>query len=435
MKHRQAITTTLLVLFSCFLTSIGQPARAQDWKVLWEQEHARCFANGFDSTAYVNSNIVVVLEKAAEEGDADAEMHLLYWKLYGDAEDPGYITERLYRLAEKNVAFASFSLGMSYLRRNLQIYLASDYSVCSPYLLSVADKPKGIPYLQKAAEGGIAAASYYLYRLYFGLDPEAFDGEGLVEPDFDKAYYYAKLGAEQGDAFTQFSLAVFFYSVQDDYPTTYVDNAKYEYWIRKSAENGYPYAQYLMGMMADTPERALYWLKKAANGGHEDAIVMVAAKYHLDDTYDSCIKAISWCNEYLEKYPDLFALKEQKYIALRKMGSDSALSYLDELAGNIFVSPESIDASDIRFVGKEYLSIANDVQNKRRQYELYSKGVQVLTISADKGDADSMFWLGLSYGLGKGVRENQKKAHGYYLAAARNGHERAQEFCEKFNIH
>ena len=76
MKHRIAITTTLVALISCLLTSIGQPARAQDWKVLWEQEHARCFANGFDSTAYANSNIVPVLEKAVEKGDAESMYEL-----------------------------------------------------------------------------------------------------------------------------------------------------------------------------------------------------------------------------------------------------------------------------------------------------------------------------------------------------------------------
>ena len=438
MKHRIAITTTLVALISCLLTSIGQPAKAQDWKALWEQEHARCFANGFDSTAYANSNIVPVLEKAAEEGDADAELDLLYWKLWSDSHDSNAIFMEMRWLSdERDVPWASMSIGLSYLTGILTVCATTDHGWYGVYDESYrfTERTKGIPYLQKAAEGGIYDAVNYLYRIYRGLDIEDFDGKGLVEPDFDKAYYYAKLGAEQGNAVMQAILAFTFYASRDGFPATYVDNAKYEYWMRKSAENGFPLAQYVMGADADTPEKSFYWLKKAANGGYEDAIVMVAEKYNDDDKYESCIKAISWCNEYLEKYPDLFALKKQKYIALRKMGSDSALSYLDELAGNIFASPESIDASDIRFVGVQYFSIAEDVQNKRRQYELQSKGVQVLTISADKGDADSMYWLGLAYGLGKGGRENQKKSHSYYLAAARNGHEKAQEFCEKHNLY
>ena len=432
MGYCKTFTTNLSVIFLCFLTSVCQPAKAQDWKAIWEQEHARCFANGFDSTAYANSNIVPVLEKAAEEGDADAEMHLLYWKLYGGAEDDGEIFERLYRLAEKNVAFASFSLGMSYLHGDLRIYLASDDSVYSPeYLFSDADKPKGIPYLQKAAEGGVPSASALLTRMYLGFDVD-FDYNGVVEPDFDKAFYYAKLGADQGDAYSQHGLAVMFYHSNKDYPQTYVDEEKFKYWLRKSAENGYYLAQFWAGVfIAETNEARLYWFKKAASQGFENAIESVAKQYLSMKEYD---KVVKWCNEYLDQYPHLVNLGFSKYDALDKMGSkEEAIKCLDELSDFILANPGIVSVKDIYHVAMNYDSAAKEELNGRRQYNLHAKAIPLFTLAAEEGNAESMLMLSYHYLLGWGTRINQSKAKIYCVAAAGKGDASAQEMCNRHN--
>ena len=55
-----------------------------------------------------------------------------------------------------------------------------------------------------------------------------------------------------------------------------MDETHFRYWMRQSAENGFPDAQFYVGMLlADTRQNALYWLKKAATSGHETAMINV----------------------------------------------------------------------------------------------------------------------------------------------------------------
>lgn len=295
----------LPIFLSCVLALCSIPAEAQDWADYWNDELSKCFHPEFDSIAYANSEIVSVLQRASDNGDLDAKFHLLLWQLMGWTKSSDEIFNELQELAEKdNFSPALSSLGVSYLEGFLIIRLQDGLNARdSDYILT--ERSKGIPYLQKAAEGGSPSASEELFLIYLGLDYE-----GLVEPDFDKAYYYAHLGAEQGSSAMQYYLARTFYEANENYPNTYVDETHFRYWMRQSAENGFPDAQFYVGMLlADTSQNALYWLKKAATSGHETAIINVAKKYNDLGQYD---KAIQWCDEYLASYPHLFMLKRFK---------------------------------------------------------------------------------------------------------------------------
>jgi len=47
---------------------------------------------------------------------------------------------------------------------------------------------------------------------------------------------------------------------------------------------------------------------------------------------------------------------------------------------------------------------------------------------AAQGDADAQYMLGLSYGTGRGVPDDHKKAAEWFLRAAQQGHAKAQYF-------
>lgn len=419
----------LPIFLSCVLALCSIPAEAQDWTEYWNDELWKCFYPEYDSTAYANSKIVPALQNASNNGDRDAKLHLLFWQLMGRSKPSGEIFKELQVLADKdNFPAASCSLGESYLEGFLVVRLPERTKYCDDdYILT--EKSKGLPYLQKAVEGGFPLAAEELFKIYLGIDYE-----GLVEPDFDKAYYYAHLGAEQGSSAMQYYLARTFYEANENYPNTYVDETHFRYWMRQSAENGFPDAQFYVGMLlADTSQNALYWLKKAATFGHETAIINVAKKYNDLGQYD---KAIQWCDEYLAYYPHLFKLKKVKYYSIVMAGAsiDEILYYLEELSNDIFTNSEGIEVEDIYFVAWQIFSIAEEESNRRAQYKLQETAFKLLTLSADRGHAESLYSLGLCYDLGKGTRENRTKAHDCYIAAARKGSEKAQQSCKRLNL-
>ena len=172
------------IFLSCVLALCSIHAEAQNWADYWNDELWKCFYPEYDSTAYANSKIVPALQNASNNGDRDAKLHLLFWQLMGRSKPSGEIFKELQVLADKdNFPAASCSLGESYLEGFLVVRLPHRMKYCDDdYILT--EKSKGLPYLQKAAEGGFPLAAEELFKIYLGIDYE-----GFVEPDFDKAYY------------------------------------------------------------------------------------------------------------------------------------------------------------------------------------------------------------------------------------------------------
>lgn len=69
--------------------------------------------------------------------------------------------------------------------------------------------------------------------------------------------------------------------------------------------------------------------------------------------------------------------------------------------------------------------------------EVYSKGnyqqaYQLFLPIAQKGNADSQYWVGLMYESGQGVRQDYKQAIYWYRISARNGNKDAQSLLAHF---
>lgn len=99
---------------------------------------------------------------------------------------------------------------------------------------------------------------------------------------FSQQNYELKQRAEQGDALSQFQLAVR-YSYGDGLP---VDKQEAIYWYKKAA-NEIPEAQNNLGKMYFNGEgvpinynTAIYWFKMAGNNGYHPSSAMVAKCYY-----------------------------------------------------------------------------------------------------------------------------------------------------------
>lgn len=95
--------------------------------------------------------------------------------------------------------------------------------------------------------------------------------EAFAAHEYYKAVSLFRNGAEKGDARSQGYLGIAYMMLDDD-PNGI-------YWLRKSAENGYPPAQYNLGICYNwrigtigNADEAEYWLRKAEKNGIENAL-------------------------------------------------------------------------------------------------------------------------------------------------------------------
>lgn len=134
------------------------------------------------------------------------------------------------------------------------------------------DTDRGVALLRSAAEAG---------------DPEGQSGLGEccrlgigVPQSFVQAFNWHFLAANQGDAFSQYMVACFFFHGDG----VGRDEAQAVAWARKAAEQDWEMAQYNLGccyrdgvgVEADR-EQAAAWLRRAADNGSRDAAVALEA--------------------------------------------------------------------------------------------------------------------------------------------------------------
>jgi TPR repeat protein len=189
--------------------------------------------------------IDATLEKAANEGDAEAQFQLgraydLGHKVPDkhDRESGKWTAEKWYQKAAKQGHIeAQYSLGYFY---------ANDFHL--------KDYKKSAKWYRVAAEQGHVEAQFSLgiyYHHYAGnnsflksfLSPIGF----LAKSDRIEALKWYRKAAEQGHVQAQFNLGDCYEQAVDDFLPTEWDRAEAVKWYRKAAEHGHANAQYRLG--------------------------------------------------------------------------------------------------------------------------------------------------------------------------------------------
>ena len=220
-------------------------------------------------------------------------------------------------------------------------------------------------------------------------------------PNATRALAWLRSEAEAGDPLRQHQLGCIYWRSLND-------KAKGRYWVLKAAEAGHVTAARVLGRLIyiseDSPYRdlqeALKWLVQAAEGGDAEA------QFYLGSAYCPTIKNL---------YP-----VPQKDIWL-------AIQWFERAAAQGHIQAQEIG-------GFQTVGYAKHIRNKKESYAIGAHGIRLLEMGVEQGNAHCALLLGIAYGLGYGVKKDNKKCHYYYAIAARGGDQKAIEHCRKFNI-
>lgn len=228
---------------------------------------------------------IASLEAKAASGDADAAVQVgkMYLEGKGVPKDPAKALSYLQRAADQGNAAAQAGLGYLFAKG---IAVAKNDEMAREWFRKSAeqgyakgelnygqflraglggekDSAKGIEWINKAVDAGDKDAVFTLAEIYFL-------GENDALPDYKKAFSYAIVSAEAGNAGAQNIVGVCY----RDGLGVERDMAKAEQWFLKAAEQGEAKAQsnlgHLIGINSADPARRLQatkWLVKAATQG------------------------------------------------------------------------------------------------------------------------------------------------------------------------
>ncbi len=201
-------------------------------------------------------NIVLGQDKEilvkAQKGDVDAQLQLAGIYYYGKGVDIDYKKAFYWsnKVAEQNNVAAFFNVG--------KMYLLGEGTQ--------KNTEKGLYWLKKGAERGDYLAQLMLGDIYY-------DGLGGVKIDKKRGVFWFEIASEQffekGVSEIQLKLS-FIYDTDKDV----LDEDKAIYWLKKSAENGNAKAQFYLALMyfeIEDYKKGEFWLRKACNNGSEKA--------------------------------------------------------------------------------------------------------------------------------------------------------------------
>jgi TPR repeat protein len=204
-----------------------------------------------------------------------------------------------------------------------------------------------------------------------------------------KTFRAFQSSAEKGNKFAMAALATAYYSGA----CTPEDTAKGKYWMLKAANAGHVQAMYQLAVMyydrgdyqgPHDNKVAVKWFLKAAENGYIDGMTTVAIMYYhgrgIDQDYK---KAIDW------------------FLKAAAKGNALAMNNL----------------------GLAYMQGAGVVKDEKKAFEWLSK-------AAAQNYTTSMFYLGYLYDKGE-LDRDYKKAMEWYLKAAKNGNESAMDAIGK----
>ncbi len=225
-----------------------------------------------------------------------------------------------------------------------------------------------------------------------------------------------KRQAEKGDAKAQNSLAVRYEQGDGGVKDNLAEALK---WLKKSAEQGYNYAQYNLGLcyfygkgVAVDFNESLKWYKLAEKNGHKMAAYSV--KYVQQCIDEGSKKSKEEYDKWLEELfqeEELYA--EEEYVLAVDNGATAEFLELKKKA-------EAGDAKAQNTLAIRYEKGDGVEKNMLEAVKWYNK-------SAEQGNKFAQYNLGLCYQHAKGVEKDYSKALEWFKKAESQGHEKSKE--------
>lgn len=364
-------------------------------------------------------------KKSAKNGNEYAQSYLglFYEKGYGGEKD---INKALYwykKSALKGNAFAQYSLGYIFftgieVERNLEFSFkwykeaAENGFPPAQYAISYLYKNgqgceksifKAYYWLETSAENDFEDAYYIIGQSYL---------EGMyVDKDYKKAFFYLSKGAEINDLNCLEGLGdMYLEGLEVD-----KDNEKALYYYLKSAEEGNAKAYYKIGKLYEEEknyEMALVNYLKGHNNEDLRATQRLGIMYYngegvkRDDE-----KAIDYMKKAIvDKDPHSLYLIGVMYLYKDR---ERGLYYLKKAYKRGSQYAAEILASEC------FVDILN--KNKVDEEEL----LEYINYAADKGLEDAIYYKGLAYIYGIGVKKDEEEAFKLFIKSAEMGSEKA----------
>ena len=272
------------------------------------------------------------------------------------------------------------------------------------------NRTKALELYQQAAEMGNAVAQYTLGQKFFY-------GEG-VPKDLNQAAYWTLKSVDELNVISMYQLSNIY--------TELGDNEQVVHWTRLSAEGGFTYSIYNLGLiyrygrygMTTDISQAEFWFRKAAEKGFAEAQYELA--YIFIDKKDN-EQAIYWMQKAAENglgnaQGDLAYSYENSELGLTEDLEQAAYWYhqaIESGVDDMFTQCE---------IGLKY------VRGELGFEQDYKKAVYWFKLSADQGYEVAQYSLGITYLNGKGIPKDQEKGMFYLKQAAEKGYAMAQ--CE-----
>ena len=278
-------------------------------------------------------------------------------------------------------------------------------------------------FIEEAGEKEDPGACQYLMSLYDG-------SLELVEPDIDKAIYYAKKCAEKGDTYLQISLGLLYYPNKDLRP----DKQKYTYWLKKAAYAGNSAGQYFYSAIFrdSNPKECLAWLEKSAQQGYEDA--MLTGMYELMSR-EQFSDAIAWYNRWKDKVSHNPIRIEMKIFAADAYGMvenyKECFARLQEIVDSDYETLYQLHQDILcKFVRVAIIFCADNANCSITNRTYLRKYVnQILSLLRDNGNPEGYYWSGIAEWYGAFGPQDKKLAQIYMTKAAQLGDEDSMRFC------
>jgi TPR repeat protein len=255
--------------------------------------------------------------------------------------------------------------------------------------------------LRKQAGAGDAVAQFNLGWMYHY-------GDGVAEDDVEAVKWIRK-AAEQGLSIAQYVLGVM-YNKGQGVPE---DDAEAAKWYHKAAEQGYADAQFNLGNMYATGRgvtkdyaEAVKWYRKAAEQGY------AKAQYNLGLVY-----------AYGRGVPKDDVAAYAWYSLAAASGSDEARKNRDFIKDEL--TPSQLDRGQV--MAREIFERIEKREAAEKKWEAAeTDDIETVLKKAEVGDADTQFYLGFMYDIGRRVPQDFAKAAKWYRKAAEQGHADAQ---------
>ena len=266
------------------------------------------------------------------------------------------------------------------------------------------DKEKGLPFLQQAAEHGVARAQYELGNYYYSN----FFSTADTGKDADKAFVFYMKAAEQGYADAEIKMGEI---LETDYLRKMfgvIEKQTIE-WYRKAAIKGSVSAQKKLGKIyyegygddyykkqrTQDYKKAMEWYLKAAELGDIEAQVKMGDMYYEGVAFErDCVKAAEWYQRALEK--DIDAV-------VKTFKQNTNNSNVDnETHVNVIRQSEAMVK-----LGDMYLQGEGVPQDYDKAFELYKKAERGINFLATVKLANM-------YHYGWGVAQDYGKAYEIY---------------------